>query len=67
MTAIAGLHMNDQNRIADCLKKITISSKLLLNLINEVLDMSKLESGKIMLTEETFKLDELLESLFIMV
>lgn len=28
--------------------------------------MSKLESGKIMLTEETFKLDELLESLFIM-
>jgi two-component system sensor histidine kinase/response regulator len=67
MTAIAGLHMNDQNRIADCLKKITISSKLLLNLINEVLDMSKLESGKIMLTEESFKLDELLESLFIMV
>ena len=67
MTAIAGLHMNDQNRIADCLKKITISSKLLLNLINEVLDMSKLEIGKIMLTEETFKLDELLESLFIMV
>lgn len=67
MTAIAGFHMNDQNRIADCLKKITISSKLLLNLINEVLDMSKLESGKIMLTEETFKLDELLESLFIMV
>ena len=67
MTSISVLHINDQNRIADCLKKITISSKLLLNLINEVLDMSKLESGKIMLTEETFKLDELLESLFIMV
>lgn len=67
MTAIASLHMDDQNRIADCLKKITISSKLLLNLINEVLDMSKLESGKIMLTEESFKLDELLDSLFIMV
>lgn len=67
MTAIAGLHMNDQMRIADCLKKITISSKLLLNLINEVLDMSKLESGRIMLTDEVFNLDELLESLFIMV
>lgn len=67
MTAIAGLHMNDQARIADCLKKITISSKLLLNLINEVLDMSKLESGRIMLTDEVFNLDELLESLFIMV
>lgn len=67
MTAIASLHMDDQKRIADCLKKITISSKLLLNLINEVLDMSKLESGHIMLSEETFRLDELLESLFIMV
>ena len=53
MTAIAGLHMNDQARIADCLKKITISSKLLLNLINEVLDMSKLESGRIMLKFST--------------
>jgi YVTN family beta-propeller protein len=67
MTAIAGLHMDDQMRIADCLKKITISSKLLLNLINEVLDMSKLESDKIMLTEEAFKINELLESLFVMV
>ena len=67
MTAIASLHIDDQIRIADCLKKITISSKLLLNLINEVLDMSKLESGHIMLTEEAFKLEELLESLFAMV
>lgn len=67
MTAIAGLHMDDQMRIVDCLKKITISSKLLLNLINEVLDMSKLESDKIMLTEEAFKINELLESLFVMV
>lgn len=67
MTAIASLHMDDQKRIADCLKKITISSKLLLNLINEVLDMSKMESGHIMLAEESFRLDELLESLFVMV
>lgn len=67
MTAIASLHMDDQKRIADCLKKITISSKLLLNLINEVLDMSKLESGHIMLSEETFRLEDLLESLFVMV
>ncbi|MCD8137014.1 MAG: response regulator [Parabacteroides gordonii] len=67
MTAIASLHMGDQKRVADCLKKITISSKLLLNLINEVLDMSKLESGHIMLSEETFRLGELLESVFVMV
>lgn len=67
MTAIASLHMEDQKRIADCLKKITISSKLLLNLINEVLDMSKLESGKIMLSEEAFKLDELIESIYVMI
>lgn len=67
MTAIASLHLDDQRRIADCLKKITISSKLLLNLINEVLDMSKLESGHIILAEETFKLEELLDSLFAIV
>lgn len=67
MTAIAGMHLDDQQRVADCLKKITLSSKLLLNLINEVLDMSKVESGYIRLAEEEFCLEELLQSIVAMV
>lgn len=67
MTAIAGMHLDDQERIADCLKKITVSSKLLLSLINEVLDMSKIESGHILLSEEEFDLGDLLQSLIVMV
>ena len=48
MTTIASMHIDDRERIVDCLKKIMVSSKLLLNLINEVLDMSKVESGHIL-------------------
>ena len=51
----------------DCLKKIMVSSKLLLNLINEVLDMSKVESGHILLTDEEFDMGELLQSVITMV
>ena len=47
MTAIAGAHIEEQDRVADCLAKITSSSRLLLGLINEVLDMAKVESGNI--------------------
>ncbi len=52
MTAIAGAHIEEQDRVADCLAKITSSSRLLLGLINEVLDMAKVESGNIVLAEE---------------
>jgi signal transduction histidine kinase/CheY-like chemotaxis protein len=67
MTAIAGTHLNDSERVADCLQKITVSSKHLLGLINEVLDMSKIESGKVDLTEEDFDLSELIDNLLVMV
>lgn len=67
MTTIASMHLADPGRIADCLTKITTSSKLLLNLINEVLDMSKIESGHILLSEEEFELGELLQSIVTMV
>lgn len=63
MTAIAGTHLNEKERVADCLNKITISSKHLLSLINEVLDMSKIESGKIDLEEEAFHLPVLIQNL----
>lgn len=63
MTAIAGTHLNERERVADCLNKITVSSKHLLSLINEVLDMSKIESGKIDLEEEEFRLPALIQNL----
>lgn len=67
MTAIAGMHLNESEYVANCLKKITTSSKLLLGLINEVLDMSKIESGRIMLSSEEFTLGDLLQSVVSMI
>lgn len=63
MTAIAQAHLDDSARVADCLKKITISSKYLMGLINEVLDMSKIESGKVSLQQENFALPELIDEM----
>ncbi len=67
MTAIAATHIEDKERVQDCLKKITGASKHLLSLVNEVLDMSKIESGKIDLVDEEFNLSELIDNLLIMV
>lgn len=67
MTAIAGTHLDERERVSDCLGKITTASRHLLSLINEVLDMSKIESGKITLTEEEFNLSELIQSVLTMV
>lgn len=67
MTAIAGNYLDDRERVADCLGKITVSSKHLLSLINEVLDMSKIESGKIDLVEEEINLSDLIENLVTMI
>lgn len=62
MTAIATMHINEPAKIKDCLGKISASSKHLLGLINDVLDMSKIESGKIALNEEEFILSDLIHS-----
>lgn len=63
MTAVAGMHIDEKERVLDALSKITVSSKHLLGLINEVLDMSRIESGKISLTEGEFNLSDTIESL----
>ena len=49
MTEIAVRNIGDSMRVEDCLRKIKLSSKHLLGLINDVLDMSKIESGKLTL------------------
>ncbi len=66
MTAIACAHIDDKDRVQDCLAKITVSSKHLLGIINEVLDMSKIESGKLDLNMEDFDLAELVDNLIAM-
>ena len=66
MTAIAGANVNDPERVKDCLGKITQASRHLLSLINEVLDMSRIESGKVSLMEEDFNLAELVDNLVVL-
>ena len=63
MTAVAAMHLDDQERLTDCLNKITISSRHLLALINDVLDMSKIESGKVTLSEEPFSIADMVDSI----
>ena len=67
MAAIARTHTADRQRVADCMDKIDVSSRHLLNIINEVLDMSKLNSGKFILAEEAFNLSDLIQDLLAMV
>ena len=59
MTAVAGMYLNDPHKVKDCLYKISVSSKHLLGLINDILDMSKIENGKIALNKEEFILPDL--------
>ncbi len=63
MTAVAEMHIDEKDRVLDALGKITVSSKHLLGLINEVLDMSRIESGKVSLTENAFSLSDTMDSL----
>lgn len=67
MTQIAGAHLDDRERVEDCLNKIAVSSKHLLSLINEVLDMSKIESGKIDLAEDEFNLSDMVQNVLTMI
>lgn len=67
MTAIAGTQIDNQDRVQECLNKITVASKHLLMLINEVLDMSKIESGKLELQEDAFNLADLIDNMITMV
>lgn len=67
MTAIAAAHVENPDRVRDALSKISSSSRHLLGLINEVLDMSKVESGTISLAAEEFSLSDLLNSMLLMI
>ena len=59
LTEIAERHVGEKDRVEECLSKITLSSHHLISLINDVLEMSKIESGRFMLNDESFSLEEL--------
>lgn len=63
MTGIAQKNINDKERVDDCLRKISLSSKHLLGLINDVLDMSKIDSGKMVLNMVPVSLREQMDDL----
>lgn len=63
MSTIAIQNLENTDKVADCLEKVTISSKHLLALINDILDMSKIESGKVELCHEAFDFYVFLETL----
>ena len=63
MTAIATANIGNAQQVKNCLRKITLSSKHLLGLINDVLDMSKIESGKMTLSVDQVSLREVMDSI----
>lgn len=62
MTTIAAASIEDQRRVEDCLEKISYSSKHLLMLINDVLDMSRIESNRLRMNMEPFELFQFLNT-----
>lgn len=64
MTNVARMSLEDRDKVMDCLNKIDLSSSYLLSLLNDILDMSRIESGKIELENEIFNLTEILERVY---
>ncbi len=62
-TALAAAHIDNKKQVADYLGKISVSSEHLLSLINDVLDMSRIESGKVKIEEKEVHLPDVLHDL----
>ena len=66
MTALAEKHIDEKARVADALSKIEVASGHLLSLINNVLDMSRINSGRMRIDEQRFSIGDLLHDLTIL-
>ena len=62
-TSLAMLHIDDKESVNDYLSKIMVSSEHLLSLINDVLDMSRIESGKVKIVEKPCSLPNIIHDL----
>ena len=63
LTTIAEKNINDQKSVSESLRKINAASNHLLTLINDILDISKVESGKLNFTPQSFSIVETVENL----
>lgn len=66
MTELAINSVKDPEKTLDYLEKISLSSDYLLSLINNILDMSRIESGKVSLNKASFSLERLKDKLYLM-
>ena len=62
-TTIAVSHIDNKDQVRDCLQKVLSSSNHLLSLINDILDMSRIESGKVQIKEQECNISELTHNL----
>ena len=62
-TTIAVSHIDNKDQVRDCLQKVLSSSNHLLSLINDILDMSRIESGKVQIKEQECNISELMHNL----
>ena len=65
MTEIAKYNIDDKKKVQECLDKITASSTQLLNLLNNILDMSEIEMDELKLKETQFSMTEMFENLHV--
>ncbi len=63
MSTIAMAQIDNKDKVKECLTKIGMSSKFLLSLVNDILDISKIESGKMSINNQLFSMEEMLDTI----
>ena len=67
LTTIGLSHIDEKARVQDCLRKIQTASAHLMSLVNDVLDMSRIDSGRMVLGEEEFSLADLVHDVAVII
>ena len=67
MSTLAAQAVHDPRHVADCLSKVGLSARFLLSLINDILDMSRIESGNVVLKKDTFPFAEFINGISMMI